>query len=175
MEEKTKIFVLGNLSKKSSSYILNSLFKNTVRIEAEMLSFDDNNKKDIFIIGNLDESGLELYIIMDSLFRRIKGTRERINDLYIDEDGPEEIAELLSEMNRRLKELESDWAKIRDFLYNVIEIKFQKEIQEILNAQSDLLKERFHWSDYNSYAGYIFVFFKQKIFGITNYFPVGGD
>jgi len=175
MEDKNKDFVLNNLSNKSSSYILNDLFKDTTRIEAEMLSLDSYDKKDTFIIGQLDESDYELYIVMESLSRRIKGTRERMDYMYTDNDSPKDDVELFSQRSIRLKELQSDWEKIRNFLYVAIETRFNKEIHEIFEVQPSLLKERRHWSNYNDYAGYIFIFLQQKFLGITNYYPIGGD
>jgi hypothetical protein len=171
MEAKNQEFILQNLSDKSSLYILNDLFNKKERIEAEMPSF--NNKMDnVFVVGQLNNDEFELYIIMDSLLRRIKGTKARINDMLADH---EEAVLLLRQRENRLTELRSDWDKVRNFLYTKIEVKFQKEIQELFLSQPKLLKTRFHCSDYNAYAGYIFVFFTHRQFGITNYFPVGGD
>lgn len=172
MEAIIKEFVEKELSNNSSFYIMNELFQNAKRIEAEMLSLVDYDKKDIFIVSDLDQAQFELYIIMDSLSRRMRGTRRRINEMCTDNDDD---LDLFNQRNRRLGELKLDWRKTRRYLYTLLEMKNNEEIERVKSENQSLLKEEFYFTEYIARSGYIYVFFKEKKFGMTNQYAMGGD
>lgn len=172
MEVINKEFVEKRLSSKSALYIINDLFQNTQRIEMEMESLNSYNKEKIFICGDLNQRYFELYIIMNSLLRRIRGTRERIRDMYIED---KDMINLLNQRNNRLQELESDWKKVRQWLYMLLETDHFIDIERVKNENPSLLKKEFSWSEFNAFSGYEYVFFKERKFGMTNHYAMGGD
>lgn len=177
--EFTKCFVAANLSQKSADYILNSLFKNVDILKDKMPLFEADDKKNVFVLGQLDQTELEFYFIMESLSRRIVGTVERINGMYISDseydDSRRGLLDLLREREERLSDLQSDWKKTKNYLYGQIECRLKDKINNLFEEKPDLKRTRFRYGGYISFAGYDFLFSRPNIIMITNRYPMGGD
>jgi hypothetical protein len=160
-------FIKQNLSAKTQDYITSNLFKDSCFIDKFLdqcpLTIDMKSDE---IIGVVDDLELKLFVVKDSLQKRINGTVNRIEGTSNSE------GELIEERKIRLDELFSDYKKVFEHLHTLLEIRFSKQIENVFIKNHNILMQRYHWSEYNDYSGYIFKLNKSKNIIMANKYRV---
>ncbi len=173
-------FVSENLSQKSQEYILYKLFENDLYINkflSECLPMTIKYKGQK--IGSLNQAELQLFVIKDSLLKRIKGTRRRINELDWSIQHPNGAEQLFKkEQNsefHRLEELFDDFNSIKKYLDSLIEKRLKKKMELVFSKKLDISRVRYGYQMFGDSFGYIFVVFNTKIIALDNGISISGD
>ncbi len=163
-------FISENLTTKTQDYITSILFKDSCFIDKflDQCSLTIDIKSDE-ILGVANDSELKLFVIKDSLTKRITGTIRRIR--YTSDCE----VELIEKRKIRLQELFSDYKNVFEHLHSVLEIRFSKEIKNVFMTNPNILTQRYHWFDYFDLSGYVFKLQKNKNVIITNRHAAAGD
>ena len=171
--------LIDALSAKSKKYITEGLFatdRATNKILAECPHL--KNGKDA-VIGQLTIEELQIFITLQSLSKRIAGTKRRMNE-EDDEDDAELVTKvqmqtreaLFYQRETRLKELVSDCLKVSEYFSHLVGERLKTNITSVLDRNPTLLKKQAR-PPHNS--GYTFIVMNDKSISLENWQPMSGD
>lgn len=178
-------FVFYELSEKTEAYIKNELFSTQKAIETFFNESSESLKesdKDL-IIGELESSEVELFVIRNSLSRRLNGTRKRIDNSHSElEDATLEfertkITEKLSEREERFKELFTDYDRVYNYLNSLIINRLKDKIDHVLGKKPNIIKEKYRQRHdcHSNTSGFDFKIVERNKIVLTNHYVMGGD
>lgn len=171
-------FVCDNLSTKSQQYIQRELFASDCSVNRffdKSSTLDMSNIQDV-IVGKLDDVEKQFFVIRQSLFKRIAGTRRRM-----DEDDSINITASQSEINKakelyeqrsaRLDELCSDYRKTYHLLNRLLKHRLSDTIAIVLGKNPRILKTMYNGFE----SGFCFEIVNENTIILSNEQVLGGD
>jgi adenylate cyclase len=171
-------FVNTFLSTKSQEYIQKDLFTSdyhTNRILSETPKLQFGNDKDL-IIGQLDTPETQLFIIKQTLSKRIAGTRKRMDEVHrvsilSSKREIDEAQKKYWEREVRLTQLISDYRWVYHHLSSIIGDRLKNIIQSTLEKNPAIMKKMYNGFD----SGFDFKIVDRNKIVLTNTSVIGGD
>ena len=175
--ESARRFVICCLSEKSQQYIQNELFASEYLINKILREIPKSQiDNEDLLIGELSDSEAQLFIIKQSLSKRIAGTERRIGEVNRVSilDSQSEIKgamDLYYQREARLRELRNDYKQVYFHLNSLIESRLGDIICSALEKNPLIIK-----SSYNGFdSGFDFKILNKNNIVLINTSVLGGD